>query len=261
MLGGLATLATAYYGPEAGLNVLVAVSTAAALDLGFTYVRTGRVEVPDGAVITGLIIALVLRVEEPLVVVAATAVLAISSKHALRSRWSNILNPAAFGLVVSALLFGSGQSWWGSLPDIGWPSAVLLAMACLYLSDHLNKLVVLMVFASVYLGLFGLASLTAGADDVAEVFRQPDLHMLLFFSAFMLTDPPTSPVRYTHQAAFGAVTAISSVLLFFLAGGVYFLAGGLLIANAVESLRRAVTQRPRPGALSPDAVKEKGIEI
>src|SRR5581483_6455283 len=76
---------------------------------------------PSGAILTGLIVALVLSPAEPLYAVVGTAALAIASKHVFRTRWSNIFNPAAFGLVLAVFLFGSGESWWGSLAELPVP--------------------------------------------------------------------------------------------------------------------------------------------
>ena len=33
---------------------------------------------------------------------------------------------------------------------------------------------------------------------VAEIFRAPDLHAVLFFAFFILTDPPTSPIEVSR---------------------------------------------------------------
>ena len=70
-------------------NVLLAAGTAAVLDVGLCYVRAPTPwSLPDGAVLTGMIIAFVLTLHESWLVVVTVVAVAIISKHALRTRWS-----------------------------------------------------------------------------------------------------------------------------------------------------------------------------
>jgi len=61
----------------------------------------------------------------------------------------------------------------------------------------------------------------------------------------MLTDPPTSPVRYRDQVVYGGIVAVASTALYLTLGGVYFLPAGLLVGNAWEAGRRVVVGRRR----------------
>src|SRR5439155_1525440 len=99
-------------------SVLGAMGAAALLDVAI--VRWTRAEwmFPSGALLTGLIVALVLSPTEPLYVPVATAIVAIASKYLIRSRWSNVFNPAALALVAAYFVFGGEQSWWGALPNL-----------------------------------------------------------------------------------------------------------------------------------------------
>lgn len=229
--------------PQAGASraapeVLVAVAVAAALDVVIVRVFTNRIEFPAGAILTGLIIALILRPQEPLGVVAFTSAVAIAARHVLRTRWSNVFNPAALGIVVASFVFSPGQSWWGALPDLGVVGIAVLLGAGLFMADRLNKLPMMLVFLSTYFFLFTASSFVGEPNDVAEIFRSPDLQAALFFAFFMLDDPPTCPVRYEDQVIFAAVVAIAAFLVFTLNGAVYFLPAGLLVGNAWESARR-----------------------
>ena len=68
----------------------------------------------------------------------------------------------------------------------------------------------------------------------------------MFFAAFMLTDPPTSPARPRDQVWFAMLAAaISVACLAVNVGGVYYLLIGLLAANGFEGARRAVLGRRR----------------
>jgi Na+-translocating ferredoxin:NAD+ oxidoreductase RnfD subunit len=188
--------------------------------------------------LTGLIIGVILRPQEPTSVVVAVSVIAIVSKHVLRTRWSNIFNPAALALVASSFLFSTGQSWWGSMPDFGPEGIIVMCVVGLFIADRINKLPLVVVFLGAYFALFTVASFLGKPVDVAEVFRTPDLQATLFFAFFMVDDPPTCPARYEDQIPFGLIVAVASFAIFIVVGAVYFLPAGLLVANAWESGRR-----------------------
>ncbi len=223
---------------DAAPAVLIAMAVAALLDMGIIWVLRSEWEFPSGALLTGLIIGVILRPQEPTSVVVAVSVIAIVSKHVLRTRWSNIFNPAALALVTSSFLFSTGQSWWGSMPDFGPVGIVVMCVTGLFIADRINKLPLVVVFLGAYFALFTVASFLGKPVDVAEVFRTPDLQATLFFAFFMVDDPPTCPARYEDQIPFGVIVAVASFLIFIVVGAVYFLPAGLLVANAWESGRR-----------------------
>ena len=110
-------------------GVAAAMATAALIDIVVTRATRQKFEFPSGGLLTALIIALVLRPQEAITVVILITAIAIGSKHLLRTRWSNIFNPAALALVASSLLFATGQSWWGALPDLGLAGFAILVAA------------------------------------------------------------------------------------------------------------------------------------
>jgi Na+-translocating ferredoxin:NAD+ oxidoreductase RnfD subunit len=220
-------------------KVIVAAVTAAVVDIAVTYVRRREWILPDGAVLTGMIVAFVLTPQESWFVLIVIVAGAILSKHALRTHWSNIVNPAAFALVVAAIVFKTGQSWWGALPDLGIIGAVVILAVGLLIADRINKLPMILAFFGAYFTLLTVASLSDSAA-VAETFRTPDLQAALFFAFFMLDDPPTSPVRHEDQIVFGMIAAAVAYFILMQFGGVYFLPAGLLAGNVWESGRRLV---------------------
>jgi Na+-translocating ferredoxin:NAD+ oxidoreductase RnfD subunit len=230
---------------DAAPAVLIAMAVAALLDMGIIWVLRSEWEFPSGALLTGLIIGVILRPQEPTSVVVAVSVIAIVSKHVLRTRWSNIFNPAALALVASSFLFSTGQSWWGSMPDFGTVGIIVMCVTGLFIADRINKLPLVVVFLGAYFALFTVASFLGKPIDVAEVFRTPDLQATLFFAFFMVDDPPTCPARYEDQIPFGLIVAVASFLIFIIVGAVYFLPAGLLVANAWESGRRQFGGRLR----------------
>jgi hypothetical protein len=223
-------------------KIIVAALTAGAIDMALTYLRRRRWVLPDGAVLTGMIVAFVLRPQESWLVLILIVAVAILSKHALRTHWSNILNPAAFALVVAAIAFKAGQDWWGALPDLGIVGAVVLLVAGVFIADRINKLPMILAFFGAYFTLLTVASFSDSAA-VAETFRTPDLQAVLFFAFFMLDDPPTSPVRHEDQIVFGMIVAAVAYFILMRFGGIYFLPAGLLVGNLWESGRRLVLAR------------------
>ena len=74
--------------------------------------------------------------------------------------------------------------------------------------------------------------------EVIGRYRSPDLHAVLYFAFFILTDPPTSPVKYPHQLLYGALVAVCSYAFFEIIGAVYYLLAAVLIGNLYEAGRR-----------------------
>lgn len=252
-------LLTLLAAPRAGLDLtlphlLSAVAAAALIDAVLLWLAHGVWRAPTGALLSGLFVALVLDPHESWFVALCTAGLSITSKWLLRTRWSNIFNPAALALVAAALLYGSGQSWWGALPELPLPAIAVLLATAVFTAHYVNKLPMVVAFLGLY---FGLATVTAFAGDparVAELFRVPNVNAALFFAGFMLTDPPTSPVRYRDQLLYAAIVALASMAVYLTLGAVYFLPAGLLAGNAWESGRRLVAaagRRALAGATQP----------
>src|SRR5205823_5960865 len=95
-----------------------------------------------------------------------------------------------------------------------------------------------LVFLGIYYLLFTLTAFLGDPARVAEIYRAPDLHAVLYFTFFILTDPPTSPVKYPHQLVYGVIVAVTSYAIFELVGAVYYLLAGVLLGNIWEAGRR-----------------------
>lgn len=233
-------------GNEVLRNLVIATSVAVAIDLTVSVWRRGEWVFPDGAILTGVIVAFLLRPTEPASTIALAVAVGLLSKHLLRTRWSNVLNPAAVGLVFAGAVLGAGQSWWGALPDLGLWGALAVLGTGVFIADRINKLPMVLVFLGTYYTLFTIAALFGGENaEVAAIFRAPDVHAALFFALFMLDDPPTSPVRYEDQVTYGVIIATLAYLLLMEAGVVYYLPLALLGGNAWESGRRWNAHRAR----------------
>jgi Na+-translocating ferredoxin:NAD+ oxidoreductase RnfD subunit len=236
--------------PVEGLRVVApglfaAVVVSAAIDVVILRWRNGRWELPSGAILTALIVATILTSHEPWFVVALTAVVGVVSKYVFRAGGANVFNPAAFGLVATFYVFNTGQSWWGALPGLPTAAAVLLVAGGVFITDRVNKVPLVLAFLGVYYLCFTVAAFVGRPQHVAEVFRAPDLQASLYFAFFILTDPPTSPVRHRDQVVCGVVAAAASYAVFEGLGGAYYLLAGALAGNVYEAARRWHVRRQR----------------
>ena len=226
-------------------GLMTAVIVAGGIDVLILRRLRGAWEFPSGAVLTGLIVAMVLTPHEHWYVAPCTSAVAIASKYVARTRSANIFNPAALALVGTFYVFNTGQSWWGALPEIT-PLALLALMATgAFISDRVNKVPLVLIFLATYYGLFTLTAFLGDPRKVAEIFRAPDLHAALFFAFFILTDPPTSPVRYPDQIVCGVLVALGSYAIFEWVGAAYYLLAGVLIGNIWEAWHRRQFSRQR----------------
>jgi Na+-translocating ferredoxin:NAD+ oxidoreductase RnfD subunit len=195
-------------------------------------------EFPSGAILTALLVAMVLTPHEPWYVTACTSAVAIVCKHIARTRSANIFNPAALALVATFYVFNTGQNWWGALPEISPFALIVLFVTGAFIVDRVNKIPLVLVFLGAYFLLFTVTSFLGNPGKVAEIFRAPDLHAVLFFAAFILTDPPTSPVKYSDQAVCGVIVAVVSFAIFEWVGAAYYLLAGVLVGNIWEAWNR-----------------------
>ncbi len=131
-----------------------AVAVAMAIDAPILRYRDGEWSFPSGALLTGLIVAMVLSPHEPWHVAAITSAVGVLSKYVVRTRSANVFNPAALALVVTFYPLGTGQSWWGALPELSPLAAVALFATGIYITDRVNKVPVVLSFLGVYFLLF-----------------------------------------------------------------------------------------------------------
>jgi len=218
--------------------IAAAVAAGVAIDVPILRLRNGAWSFPSGAILTGLIIAMVQSPHEPWAVAAATSAIAIASKYVARTHSANVFNPAALALVVSFHVFGTGQDWWGALPDLPLAAAAVLVALGIFIANRVNKLPMVLAFLGVYYCLFTLSAFFGNPALVAEVFRTPDVQAVLYFAFFILTDPPTSPTRYRDQIVCATIVAAVSFGVFTWAGVVYYLLAGVLVGNVWEAWRR-----------------------
>jgi len=215
-----------------------ATGAAMLVDAPILRVREEEWLFPDGALITGLMIAMILSPQERWYVAAVTSVLAVLSKYVLRGRSANVFNPAALALVVTYYVFDTGQSWWGALPELPPAALGVLLLTGVFITARVKKAPSVLAFLGSYFMLATVAAFLGEPGHVAELYRAPDLHAALFLAFFMVTDPPTSPPKRADQGVYGAIAGAASYAVFAFIGAVHFLLAGVLVANGWEALRR-----------------------
>jgi Na+-translocating ferredoxin:NAD+ oxidoreductase RnfD subunit len=238
----------AAFGPDARRlwpGLVAAAVAAMAIDGPWLRLRTGKWAFPDGALLTGCFVAMVLSPFEPWWVPAATSAFAVVTKYLVRTRSANVFNPAALGLVVSFYAFNTGQSWWGALPEVSVWALTLLFAAGIFITDRVNKMPLVLVFLGSYFLLFTATAFLGDPRRVVEIFREPDVNAVLFFAFFILTDPPTSPVKYRDQIVCAAIVAVASYAVFEWTGAAHYLLAGVLVGNIWEAWRRVHARKAR----------------
>ena len=201
---GLLVIALAVLIPLAGApsgfavvapGVAAAAIAAMLIDAPILRYRDKEWSFPSGALLTGLLVAMVLSPFGSWKIAAMTAVIGVLSKYVARGRSANVFNPAALALVVSYFAFDTGHSWWGALPELPILALTALFVTGVFITDRVNKMPAVLAFLGVHFLLFTLAAFVGDPAKVAELYREPDLHAALFFAFFMVTDPPTSPPK------------------------------------------------------------------
>ncbi|MFE3977224.1 MULTISPECIES: RnfABCDGE type electron transport complex subunit D [unclassified Peribacillus] len=231
-------------------NTMVAVITAVIADIIFNILKKRKWTMPDGAVITGLIIGLILSSTTSIGIITATAILAILSKHLLVYMKKPIFNPAAFGLLLSALFFKTGQSWWGAFGDLSVWIIIFLLVGGYIITNRIHKFPQVFTFLGtsfVLLALMGHFNI----GDAVNALRPPFINTTLFFGFFMLTDPPTSPAKDKDQVIMGFLTATAGTIIYAIFGGLIYLFISLCLGNLFTYLKKR--------SLSKRAVKRTGI--
>lgn len=188
----------------AGLAVAVGVSVVSNLLVAPLFRVVPHTE---SAIITGLLLFFILRPSiEPLelVATAVAALVATLSKYIVAVRGRHVFNPAAFGAVVVGVT-GLSVSWWWVGSAALLPAVALAALVVLYRTRRfaLAGVFVLVSVATVVVQLLG-SGMPLGAALATPFTSYP----VVFFAAFMLTEPLTLPPRRWQQLAEAAIVGL-----------------------------------------------------
>lgn len=258
-------------------QILVCLGTCAVIEVPMVFWERKEIVWPASALLTGNGVALVLRVNgtehgdwwsmNGWYIFAATAGLALLSKHLIRFRGRPVVNPSNLGLVTVFLLLGTNvvnplDFWWGPFSASIALVYVILTVGALTVTRRLRLLPMSLAFWGVFAAGLGVVTLSGhcisarwsvapvcGNDFWWIVVTSPEV---LIFMFFMITDPMTSPATPRSRLVFGASVGFASAALVAPMqtefGAKVAVLSGLVAVCALRPLAVAATERlPRPG--------------
>jgi len=196
---------------------------------------------PRSALISGLSLCLLLRANDPTLLIAA-GVMAIASKFLFRWNRKHIFNPTSFGIV--ALIALTGEVWvspaqWGSKLQFAFLMACLGGMVIHRAMRSDVSFAFMVSYAAL---LFGRAYWLG--DPWAIPFKQMQSGALLLFTFFMISDPKTTPDSRAGRILFALLVAGGAAYMQF---GLYR-TNGLLWSLALCSLLTPLIDYLLPGS-------------
>jgi len=195
---------------------------------------------PRSALISGLSLCLLLRTNNPSLMIAA-AVLAIASKFILKWRHKHIFNPTNLGIVLIIAL--SGEAWvspaqWGSKLYFAFLIACLGGMVIHRAMRSDVSYAFIVSYAAI---LFGRAFWLG--DPLTIPLKQLQSGALLLFTFFMISDPKTTPDSRAGRILFALLVAAGAAYVQF---GLYR-TNGLLWSLALCSVLTPLIDYLLPG--------------
>ena len=209
-------------------QLAVAVVTAIVLDVAIKWYELKKFVIPKSATITGLFVGSLLNPGTSLLLVLATVVIAILSKHVIRVKKINVFNPAAFGLVVGDLLFKVGSAWWSASSIV---AIFVLGIIVLY---RIKRFVAAFTFIAVFDLLFAISSTQLVLKSPTALLNP----LVLFFAFFMLIEHKTSPLTLKSEIAYSIIVGVLAFAFFAYVDPLkpIFLLSALLVGNAFNTI-------------------------
>lgn len=135
------------------------------------------------------------------VILGVASVIAMASKYVLVKNERHFLNPAAVGAVVVSVTGLLSTRWW-----VGSDSMfIFVAILGVLLVRKTHRWPMVAAYGTVAFTLAVLrSSATLGSAIQTSLFSFP----IIFFGAFMLTEPVTTPPRRYQQVAYGAFVGL-----------------------------------------------------
>lgn len=219
-------------------QILSAILTAALIDVGLTFARSGSLVWPASGMLTGSGVALILRYVPTSsgeywswagwYWFAGVAGASVLTKYLIRWRGDHIFNPSNVGLVAAFLIIGEAtveplDFWWAPLGPAMIVAYVLIIGGGTLITRRLHLLEMAAVFwVTLVSGLGVLAAsghcmiATWSTTPVCDgrfwtaLATSPEILIFLFF---MITDPKTIPKGRMARVAFAGSLALMAALL------------------------------------------------
>ncbi len=161
----------------------------------------------ESVYITALILALIItpNLERPgLFLLGWAGVWAIASKFMFTQRGKHIFNPAAIGVVITALFIHQAASWW--VGNAVMLPSVLIGGALIVRKIRRFDLVAAGIGAGlVTIMVLGLLNHGSFSDLLQKALITSPL---VFFATVMLTEPRTSPAFHKQQVVYGLLAGV-----------------------------------------------------
>ncbi len=219
-------------------QILLTIGVCVAIEIPMVLWERGVLSWPASALLTGNGIALLLRTPgtehgdwwslNGWPVFVAAAVIAMTSKYAVRVDGRHLFNPSNLGLVAVFLLFGSTRAdpqdlWWGPWTPGLVATVALIVVGGITLSRRLGLGDVVAGFWLVFAAGVGVLSLAgheisarwslepvAGFDYWITLVTSPEIIIFVFF---MITDPRTMPITRPARGVYAVGVAVLAALL------------------------------------------------
>ena len=266
-------------------QILIAIGTAAVLEVAIALVMQRVILWPASALLTGNGVAFVLRVPGTTHgdwwsmrgwwIYVGTAAVALLSKYVIKWRGAHVFNPSNIGLVICFVALGRNRAapldfWWG--PTSVWLGVVLGIIvvggfAILWRLKLLRVALSFWISFTAAIGVLALAGHTmvarwhlgpiAGFELWWVLITSPEVLVFLFF---MITDPKTAPRSPTARLVYGVSLGLLAGVLIAPTTSEFAAKVALLLALTVVSLAlpllRLVPEwlKPRRRVLAPVAV-------
>lgn len=213
-----------------------------ALDLAIASWRERKFILPTSGWISALILAFVLSPTAPWSAVVLAPVLASLSKHVLRYKRKHVLNPAAFALVATSVLFQDVGivSWWGAA--WGTIPLIIIVLSGIVTAFRVKRWKTALVFLLLYFA--GTAALLGarggGLMDIRTIILDGTVW---FFATVMLIEPVTTAYQPAWlRTVFGAEVTVLT-LLFSLWGSALSILDPFLAALLMSNITTRVASR------------------
>lgn len=248
--------------PQSSVDLVSSLAVCVGVAVGANCLIASLVHAPRrhvSALSTGLLLFFVLWPSTDTVDVlaaAAAAVVATASKYLLVVRGRRLVNPAAFGALVVAVVGIGAPVWWVAT---AWMLPVVLVGGALVLRRSGGGGVAVLV-ASVALVGTSLRLVLAGSPSASALTTAVVSYPVVFLALFMATEPLTLPPRrwQRHSVAVLMGVLVCLPVTAHLGAWVFTLGpeAGIVLANLVAALlagrgRRATWRSWRSGGRLP----------
>jgi len=194
-------------GISAAKQVFAAMVVAGVIDGLIVKFRSKKWYFPSGAIISGMIIALLINpadVKNTVIVV----LISLALKHLVNWKHRNIFNPAVFAIVISSLFLPIFSSWWGAPSNITFIVGLLLVILIKRWNISLSFLISYAVLISIKQMIAGSFSFSFGLFTGS----------IAFFAFFMVIEPVTTPKSVRGQLIFGFLVALLAIIVSYIPG-------------------------------------------